>query len=80
MAWVSKYVRKKKTGKHSAKINWEKSGLGAPPAKASPLIEEIRLQGMVLASRGVGQAARSRRVGGQETASDKPATINESRR
>jgi hypothetical protein len=71
MAWI-KQGRKKRNIKRMRKLKWEESGLGAPAIKwPAVLIEEIRRQGMVLASRGVGQAARAAKPAGQDAISDR---------
>jgi hypothetical protein len=73
MSWMrSKDSRKKKNMRRVPKIKWEASGLGALVEKAPVLIEDIRLQGIMLASRGVGQGARSRHTGGS-SANSAPA-------
>lgn len=80
MAWTSgKRLRKKKM-KRMRKIKWEESGLGAPLIKEPVLIEEIRLQGIMLAYRGVGQGVRSRHSGGQGVNPDRPAPVIHRRR
>jgi hypothetical protein len=76
MAWTS--GGKKRNIKRMRKLKWEESGLGKPAAKERPLIEEIRRQGMMLASRGTGQAVRN--PGGPATNADRPASITHRRR
>lgn len=66
MAWrVSKQGLKAKTVKRPHKITgWKQLGLAVPSKErpATPM-DEIRRQGMILASRGIGQAARPQPAG-----------------